>query len=371
MNNVNKPNRKRAATSGRPSNPRPNKASRPSVGQRSSQSQYAPIAQAVGSTTTAPRISGRAVQHSELIGSIFGSVAFTPTKYSCNPGIAATFPWLSTIASRYEKYHFKSLQFRFKTRTATTTVGSILMAPDYDPTDDAPVSEAAVSAYEGCVEDAVWKTNIICVFKKAHLLGSRFVRSAAVGGEDLKLFDVGNLFLCTVEEIDASAIGKLWVDYEVEFENPQIAPSGAPKPKMTSWYTDDVSESLINGVSKALTLADNVNDPLGIGSPVAGVFTPPRGSYLLTAGCTFSDTAAEFYTFIMEFYKNGIALATQRVLSRSVETSAAAGSQVELSICGIINCSGSDTFQIQVKGSGAAGTLTVLADSQFLIVQPA
>jgi len=365
MNKQKKPNGVRPArpkSQGRPRAPR--------VGPRN-QVQFAPIAQSVGSKTMAPRINGRSIAHSELIGSVLGSVAFVATKFACNPGIAATFPWLSTIAARYEKYRFRRLQFRYKTRTATTTVGSILMAPDYDPSDDAPASEAAVSAYEGCVEDSVWKTNIICALKPSSLNGmTRFVRSGPIGGEDLKLFDVANFYLCTVEEIGADAIGKLWVDYEVEFENPQIAPTGTPKPKSTSFYTDSAALSLTTAVAKALSFAQLVNDPLGIGAGVAGVFTPPRGSDLLTAGCSFNDSSAEACTFQLEIWQNGAAL-TQRVFQKTFEGGAAAAEQQYLAASAVVNCNGSDTFQIQVTATGAAGTLTVLASTQYLIVQPA
>lgn len=60
-----------------------------------------------------------------------------------------------------------------------------------------------------------------------HALGPRkFVRNGLVPGQDLKTTDVGTFILATV---DGTAVnwGKLWVEYDFEFFEPQLNPSGS------------------------------------------------------------------------------------------------------------------------------------------------
>lgn len=51
------------------------------------------------------------VRHRELISDLSASASFQPGSRRINPGDADVFPWLSGIASRYEKYKFRKLKF--------------------------------------------------------------------------------------------------------------------------------------------------------------------------------------------------------------------------------------------------------------------
>jgi len=167
--------------------------------------------------------------HRELVASIIGSTAFTVAQaLALNPGLAASFPWLSNEAAGWEKYKFNSLKFEFFTRTGSNVPGSMMLAPDYDASDAAPLSEVAASAYEDCEEDAPWK-DICCLLKASELMGDmkeRFVRTGTLAAnQDIKTYDCGNLFACTV---DGTAVnwGKLWVDYDVTLITPHVPPGG-------------------------------------------------------------------------------------------------------------------------------------------------
>jgi len=170
------------------------------------------------------------IRHRELIGSVTGSVAFTVAQtFAIQPGLAATFPWLSIMAQGWEQYRFRKLAFCYYTRTGTGTPGSVMIAPDYDAADAAPATEQIASNFEDVVEDAPWK-DIKCVLKRLSMAGGQtrhFTRSGPLAANlDIKTYDVGNLHLCTV---DGTAVswGKLWVEYDVEFFVPQLPPTGA------------------------------------------------------------------------------------------------------------------------------------------------
>jgi hypothetical protein len=148
--------------------------------------------------------------------------------FPINPGLNGSFPWLSNIAQNWESYKFHKLRYCYYTRTGSTTVGSVILAPDYDATDGPPINEQVIASYEDAVEDAPWK-DLVCTLKERSMFSigpKKFVRSADVGFNDLKLYDAGNLYIATVDSTAAAAWGKLWVEYDITFFTPQIAPVG-------------------------------------------------------------------------------------------------------------------------------------------------
>jgi hypothetical protein len=190
-------------------------------------------AYASGQRTRAPRVTtdrdSIRVIHRELVSSVTGTPAFAvAASFPLNPGMSTTFPWLSVQAQAWERYRFNSLKFEYYTRTGSNTPGSVMLVPDYDPADLAPATEQVASSYQDVTEDAPWK-DMACFLKPAslHALGpSKFVRSASLDPNlDIKTYDSGNLFLCTV---DGTAVpwGKLWVEYDVTLMTPQLHPSG-------------------------------------------------------------------------------------------------------------------------------------------------
>lgn len=57
---------------------------------------------------------------------------------------------------------------------------------------------------------------------------SHFVRLGPLGAnQDIKTYDCGNLFVCG-DVTNPTTVGKLIVDYDVEFFNPQLPPTGDP-----------------------------------------------------------------------------------------------------------------------------------------------
>jgi len=192
-------------------------------------------AYATGQAGKAPRITRgqdfTRVQHRELVTNLTGTTAFTvASSLSINPGLSATFPWLSIMANAFEEYRFNSLKVEYFTRTGTNIPGSVIIAPDYDASDGAPASEQIASSYMDSCEDAPWK-DIVCTLPSGRLNradNNRFVRAGALGAnQDIKLYDAATVHLCTV---DGTAVnwGKIWLSYDVTFRIPQLNPAGNP-----------------------------------------------------------------------------------------------------------------------------------------------
>lgn len=81
------------------------------------------------------------IQHKEYLGDLLGSTNFTLSSYAINPGMQASFPWLSSLASNFEQYHFNGLVFQFVSTSAdalnstNTALGKLIMATDYNALD--------------------------------------------------------------------------------------------------------------------------------------------------------------------------------------------------------------------------------------------
>jgi len=303
--------------------------------------------------------------NSELVSSVLGSVAFAATRYRVNPGLAASFPWLAVEAAKWEQYRFHKLRYRYVTRTSTATVGSVILSPEYSVNDPAPITEAQASNTADAAEDAVWK-EVSCVLDPVAMFPSgqrKLVRHGNVPG-DLNLYDVAAFYLCTVEETGTDAIGKLWVDYDVELFVPQNSSLTAPASSVVSFAGRASAQTFTTTVQAVLDFDAFDEDPLGIGADASGLYTPPNGMYEVSVQGSFRDSSAELLALRVDIYKNGAALPVP-ALALATWTATANGF-VPVNVSGIVSCSGSDTVGIYVTMTGAAGTLTSIADTVCL-----
>lgn len=220
------------------------------------QDSYAPVSSSRGVRGNAPRFvsrsnSGVRIVHREFIANISSSQNFTvAATFALNPGIAATFPWLSTQASCWEQYKFHNLKFCYYTRSPTSAGGSVLLVPDYDASDAAPFTEQIATSYADIVEEVPWTTTFCCKLSAKAMLGlapRKYIRTNTLAANlDIKTYDSGNLFICTTDGT-SSVInwGKIWVEYDVELFIPQLPPSGgALATTQHLFFTTPVSSDL-------------------------------------------------------------------------------------------------------------------------------
>jgi hypothetical protein len=189
----------------------------------------APVSSGVVRTSTRPRVVNARngdirVVHREYIADVAGSIAFAATQYSVNPALPGTFPWLTGLAQRFESYRFNSLKFCFETQASTTATGTILLAPDYDAADPTPTTKTQSMSYRSSVRSPAWSS--CCLSAMSEDLNKRksyYVRTGALATNlDIKLYDVANLFVCTQGQAGATAIGELYVEYDITLMTPQL-----------------------------------------------------------------------------------------------------------------------------------------------------
>lgn len=170
---------------------------------------------------------GITITHEEFIADIVRTNSvYTSDTFSINPGVASTFPWLSTVAGRYESYTFERLDFIFKPMVATTQAGSVMMAVDFDAADAPPTTKTQLLSYQGAVRGAPWQPFRLGTtsIDRKKLVSERMVRTGVPpSGTDIRTSDAGNLFVATVGTGAATVtLGELHVSYKIRLRTPQI-----------------------------------------------------------------------------------------------------------------------------------------------------
>jgi len=205
------------------------------------------------------------VVHKEFISDLVSSA--TAAAFSCigipiNPGNSAMFPWLSSIADKFESYVFRSLKFFFETDAPSTAPGSVLLAVDYDPTEPIPTSKQELMSKRAATRTAAWTSVAMpCVKEDLHKRKSYFVNSDIVSTTyynqaanrediaDIRLNDTGEFLIASSNCASSQQLGELYVEYEVELLTPELA--NANEVAYFSWYnTEDATNSINVTTSK-------------------------------------------------------------------------------------------------------------------------
>nr|UJQ92637.1 MAG: putative capsid protein [Narnaviridae sp.] len=313
------------------------------------------------------RMTSRRIRNSEFISTIVGSTTFDASqKFVINPGLVASFPWLSVLAAEWQQYRIHRLCFRYVTRTSTSSVGSVILSPDYNVVDSPPSSEQIASNTQDAVEDVCWRS-ITCHLDVAAMfpLGPRKqIRIGNISG-DYTTYDAGRLFVCVTGQSSAADIGKLWVDYDVELFVPQSSPgqvvsSGSQLSLFT--LSADVN-NITNATLTTMAFNTALTNSLSIVNS-SGVFTPPSGNYVLSL-CMTVGTGASVANYIITagIYKNGVL--DSSIIDLYMVLTAAATTKVNPSAIGYISVNGTDT--VELKFTPSFGTaVNLLTETRVL-----
>lgn len=271
------------------------------------------------------------ISNHELIATVNGSVAFTSTRYSVNPGLLL-YTWLSTQAAGWEKYKFRKLNFVYVPAEAVvTTPGSVYLAAEYDPNTAPPSSLQGLSTYETQSNARVFEACSLNIPPNRMFDGVQHkrIRCGNVAG-DLQLYDACNFVFSTISCAQLGPIGQIWVHYEVEFFSPQTEPiTLVPSNYTFVNQVQTISGSLPVGVTYTpIHYALNPALP-GLGlkrdstipnDPESDVYRLPCGSYRLdgnvSIGCV-SGTGGASYSFGL--FVNGNLAAGTFVVTSNVD----------------------------------------------------
>jgi hypothetical protein len=192
------------------------------------------------------------IRHREYLGDIVcpaTPAAFTLINYRINAGDPTTFPWLSSIAANFQQYRFNGLVFEFKSMssdiTAGGSLGSVILATNYDTAAIVFSSKTTMENSEYCVSAKPSSSQIHCVECDPSLTPTKYfyVRDSSKGSAttDNRLYDLGNFQVATqgLPTSPGIVIGELWASYDVTLLKPDI--SDALNNGMASIFTNSGS----------------------------------------------------------------------------------------------------------------------------------
>jgi hypothetical protein len=314
----------------------------------------------------------------EYIGEVVSnSTGFSVVnQYACNPGQAATFPWLSKKALLYEKYEFKSLDFIYKpevTQFASLgTTGKVILSFDYDASDPAPSSKQNAEDTDPSADGMPYEE--ICLTLKPKEMhknsDAKFVRPGGLpGGSDIKTYDCGNFFV-SISGIEANSgtLGELWVRYNCVLSVPVLESLNvAPTNYFATCFFDNAAvltttvgyQPLLAAVGSTTVI--NVN---GIGVVnTAGSIVPPPGNYLLDAQTLFVFTGLAS-AISLEILKNG------NIQNEGVTGAFPAGyiTQQSLGQSIYISCNGTDAITLLIKATFTTGSATAYTTFRLVAI---
>lgn len=307
------------------------------------------------------------IREREFIATIAGSTGYAVGQsIALNPGLVASFPWLSIEAAGWESYRFNRLRFCYYTRKGSSTDGSVIMGADYDAADSAPPDEATFVTYQGVKEFAPWMDEVCVDLDAAQLnkIGKyKFVRTGPLQ-TNMVLADVdsGNFFVATTGMADTSNVGKLWVEYDVTFQTKQkTSPTTAPVNSKVAYFWDAAPVAYTTNTTVNDLFATSIANPLGAVN-TAGSIVLPTGNYLVDVNVNMLTTTSTTTAADIVLNKNGAAVTFKPALSQST----GAGS-LQLSNSAFVTSNGSDAFVVAVHFVGG-GTLTYQGQIRIVAV---
>lgn len=300
-----------------------------------------------------------------LVNNLAGATTFTATRYRVNPGVSSVMKGLQAIASRYDKYRFRKLQLEYVPKQAiSTTKGMVHLAFDMNANHGAPTLLSDLSVYEFHDYTQVYGECRLSV-PEARLRPERWVRCGPAPG-DLNLYDALGVIVAVDAMADTTAVGDIFLHYEVEFSGMQVEPS-TPVPRSFALYNLSATQNLTTATIVTIAFDETVVDTIG-GTLASGVYTPGCGAYEVQCEVSGADTASETFSLRLDLYKNGAALSAVPCGSLHRQAAVATGT-INVSLFGYVTCDTDDTIEVKVTATGAAGGLTLNADLCRLLIR--
>lgn len=278
------------------------------------------------------------VNHMEQIGPVTGSINYANQTFLVQPGNVNCFPWLYNLALLYESYTINRLEFIFVSAKSSATNGQIYMAMDYDAYDAAPANSQVLSTYQGYVTGQPWlNLTYKCSVANLQKLKVKYTRPLGSFQGDQKTYDAGTFIFATEMCADLTALGKLYVSYDISLTTPQY--------DLTTYALQgsNYTKSATTGLTIAKPFGDTVTQAGGMiltYTAATNNFTVPvAGQYIVIVGVAGTGLT-------------GLSLASsgQSVLTNRTEYSTLSTGYVV-------------TYSINTVNPGDGFTLTVTASS--------
>lgn len=174
------------------------------------------------------------IVYKEYLGDVFTHPtvigAFFNTTYSINPGLVATFPWLTPLAQQYEQWTPNGIVFEFRSTssplTTTQAMGSVIMATEYDVLDTAYANKQQMlnAAYSNEARPDQRIVHGLECDPRDNPQHIYFVRSGTPPtGADMREYDLAIFNIATQGGATANVnLGSLYIHYDITFRKEQL-----------------------------------------------------------------------------------------------------------------------------------------------------
>jgi hypothetical protein len=248
----------------------------------------------------------------------------------------------------------------------TTTVGSIYLAAEYDPSDAVPSTLAAMSTYEHQNNSRVY-TKCTLGLRKARMFDGvqhKKIRCGPVAG-DLSLYDGGRVIVGTVDG-PGSAVGQLWAYYDIELFSPQTDPT-SPIPSKLTVLNLSSAQTFTTTTAAPIEFDEAIVDGLGLGLPSTGVLTLPCGTFKVFGEICTTDSAAGALSVSLELKKNSASTVPPQIIYCDLASTVSSGDN-DLGYNFYVFSDGDDTIELECTMIGS-NTLTLREDATRVFIE--
>lgn len=172
------------------------------------------------------------IRHREFVGEVRGSTTFAIAQtHVLNPGLSASFPWLSAVANSFQEYKIRGMVYHYVPSsgiavTGSSALGTVMIYTSYR-SNDSPPGQKVELLNEYFASESVPSESFCHPIEcdpKENPFNIQYVRAREVpAGDNRLLYDHGVTYVATSGQQSAgTALGDLWVTYEVELKKPIV-----------------------------------------------------------------------------------------------------------------------------------------------------
>lgn len=249
------------------------------------------------STDAVPQFTGKTrgvrVTHREYLGDVVASStagAFSVTSYAIQPALFSSFPWLASFAAQFDEWRPNGIVYCYRPMSSmysgTSSLGTVIMATDYDVVDAPYVSKIEM-------ENSEFAVSANCASAQYHpieckmserMANALFTRSGGVS-DSLRFYDLGNFQIATAGCTANQVCGELWVTYDITFMKPQLYGGISGGGILYSRYSLTSSTAAAPlGTSRSLTSGSTLRDLTLTSTTIAFPLSCIGGTFIVAVG---------------------------------------------------------------------------------------
>lgn len=236
------------------------------------------------------------VRHKEFITEVISNTAFTvQQQYSINPGISATFPWLSSIAQQYSEYRIKGMVYHYvpssgnAVSSTNASLGTVMLQTSYRASEAAPTSKVELlnEYWASEAKPSEPFCHPIECDPKENPFNVQYIRTGATpSGDSVLMYDLGKTTLAVSgQQATGNVLGDLWCTYEIELRKPVLT---------------GITNTSLSTLSATATTAINTTNCLGTNMTVTATSMPATVTFG-TNTITFAAGSTGSYSLVVSY----------------------------------------------------------------------